>query len=313
MIKERLPLVSVIIPCYNVELFVTKAINSILNQTYENMDIWIIDDASTDNTLEKIKVIKDDRIKVVVYKINTQKITAVNEVLQKINGDFVIFQDADDWSEPQRVQEQLNEFIKDQELGICFTNYKLVHNKVYTPDKISLTSKELNEEFLNYSVNRDDHHSPTLCGTMMISREVLKKTKGYHSYFLGRVGEDIHWIYRILKDFKGITVDKHLYNYRMREGSFTQIQSLGVKPKYIYSWDLLSKIIYKDIHDNIDVLAPENITLLKDLELEACETVLKDKTKLLNHTIRIYENSKSFKLGKLILSPWRFFKYLMGK
>lgn len=313
MSKKGAPLVSVIIPCYNVESFVEQAINSIINQTYKNLDIWIIDDGSTDSTLKKINAIKDERIKVFACENNTQKIGAVNEVLQKINGDYIVFQDADDWSEPERIREQVNEFMKDPELGICFTNYRYVNNKAYTPGKIALTDEEMKEEFLNYRTNRDKNYSPTICGTMMISKEVLNKTKGYHSYFIGRVGEDIHWIYRILKEFKGITVDQYLYNYRVRKGSFTHIQSLGIKPKYAYSWDLLSKIIYKDIHESTDVLAPENVALLRELELDACEKVLKEKIELLNHTIQVYENSMSFKLGKLLLFPWRFLKYLMKK
>lgn len=101
------PLVSIIIPCYNVEAYVEKAINSILNQTYTNLEIWIIDDASTDGTLQKVNAIKDDRIRIISFKENTQKVGAVNEALQKVNGDYIAFQDADDWSEPTRVQQQL--------------------------------------------------------------------------------------------------------------------------------------------------------------------------------------------------------------
>lgn len=308
MIKEGAPLVSVIIPCYNVESFVEQAINSIINQTYKNLDIWIIDDASTDSTLEKINTIKDERIKVFACEHNTQKIGAVNEVLQKINGDYIVFQDADDWSEPERIREQIHEFMKDAELGICFTNYRYVNKKFYAPAKIALTDAEMKEEFLNYRINNDSNHSPTVCGTMMISKEVLNKTKGYHPYFIGRVGEDIHWIYRILKGFKGITVDKYLYNYRVREGSFTHIQSLGIKPKYAYSWDLLSKIIHKDVHEGIDVFTPENKELLKQLELEACEDALKKNIQLNNRIRYDYEHSTRFKIGKFLLSPFQIFK-----
>jgi hypothetical protein len=141
----------------------------------------------------------------------------------------------------------------------------------------------------------------------MISREALMRTKGYSSYFSGRVAEDIQWIYRILKDFKGITIDQPLYNYRLREGSFTQIASTGTNAKYAYSWQLLSKIIHKDVYEGIDVLAPENKELLNQLELEACEDALVQTTQLLNETRLIYENSTSFKLGKLLLRPFKFF------
>lgn len=303
-------LVSIIIPCYNVSKYVEQTILSILSQSHINLEIWIIDDASTDDTLEKINSFTDERIRIAPFKVNTQKVGAVNEVLKKVHGDYIAFQDADDWSEPNRIEEQMKEFLKDPELGICFTNYKNVGSKTYLPGKISLTNEELRNEFLNYSCKRESNISPTNCPTMMISRAALQMTKGYSSYFAGRVAEDIQWIYRILKEFKGITIDRSLYNYRLREGSFTQIQSTGIKPKYAYSWQLLSKIIYKDVHEGIDMLAPENKEELKQMELEACEDALVEKIQLLNRTIDVYENSTSFKLGKFLLTPWRVLKNL---
>src|SRR5665647_1346838 len=100
---ENSYLVSVIIPCYNVSAYVKKAISSILDQTFTNLEILIIDDASTDDTLAQISSIKDERVRVIEFKVNTHKIGAVNDVLKKVNGDYITFQDADDWSEPTRI------------------------------------------------------------------------------------------------------------------------------------------------------------------------------------------------------------------
>jgi glycosyltransferase involved in cell wall biosynthesis len=308
-VDNNLPLVSVIIPCFNVEKYVEKAITSIVNQTYKNLEIWIIDDASTDDSLQRINSFADQRIKVIAFKENTQKVGAVNEVLQKVNADYIAFQDADDWSEPDRIKMQLQEFKNDADLGICFTDYRYISKNVSLPSKISLSNSELKGEFLDFYKN-DIKRNSTVCPTMMISREVLLKTKGYSSYFSGRVAEDIQWIYRILKDFKGITINQPLYNYRLREGSFTHIQSTGTNAKYAYSWQLLSKIIHKDVYEGIDVLAPENKELLNQLELEACEDALMQTTQLLNETRALYENSTSFKLGNLLLKPFHALKKL---
>ncbi len=300
-------LISVIIPCYNVSLYVEKAVNSILSQSHTNLEIWIIDDGSTDDTLRKIKGIRDERIKIIDFKENTQKVGAVNEVLQQVNGDYIAFQDADDWSEPDRIQEQLHEFESDPELGVCFTGYRYIGKTASLPQKISVTDKELKTEFLDFFKN-DLKRDSTVCPTMMISRAALQKTKGYHPYFAGRVAEDIQWIYRILKDFKGVTINKPLYNYRMRQGSFTQIKYSGKNAKYAYSWQLLSKIIHKDVYEGIDVLASENKDLLQQLELEACEEALEQTIQLLNETRSAYENSTTFKAGKLLLKPFRGIK-----
>jgi len=309
---NNLPLVSVIIPCYNVEEYVGKAITSILSQTYTNLEIWIIDDASSDSTLKKINAFNDARIKVMAFEKNTQKIAAVNEVLEKVTGDYIAFQDADDWSESDRIESQLQQFTKDRDLGICFTGYQYISKTTWKPSRISLSNDELKREFLDF-FKKDLRRDATVCPTMMISREVLLKTKGYSPYFSGRVAEDIQWIYRILKDFRGITIDKALYNYRLRKGSFSDIQSTGTNAKYAYSWHLLSKIIHKDVYEGIDVLAVENKELLHKLELEACEDALVKTIQLLNETRSVYENSTSFRLGKFLLTPFHALKNLKSR
>lgn len=306
--KNLKPLISVIIPCYNVAPFVCRAVESILIQTYKNLEIWIINDASTDETLQKINSFQDPRIKIITFKENTQKIGAVNEVLKKVTGDYIAFQDADDWSESNRIEEQVREFFKDDKLGICFSNYKCIGRRTFLPVKINLTNEDIRNEFLNYNIKRENGNFPTICGTMMISKLALHKTGGYHPYFAGRVAEDIQWIYRILKDFKGITVNKVLYNYQSREGSLTHIQSTGNKPKYAYSWQLLSKIIYKDVHEGKDLLAPENKEMLDKLELEACEQALAEKIMELRNLQIAYEKSARYRLGKFLLTPWSFIK-----
>jgi hypothetical protein len=146
----------------------------------------------------------------------------------------------------------------------------------------------------------------------MISRAALLSTGGYHPFFAGRVAEDIHWIYRILKEFKGVTIDKVLYNYTLRVDSFTGILARGVNAKYAYSCQLLSKIIEKDMQ-GLDVLAPENIDILRCVELEACEDALIEKTQQLHHSIKSYETSLSFRLGHFLISPYRMLKSAIRK
>lgn len=307
------PLVSIIIPCYNVSAYVEKAINSILSQSYDNLEIWIIDDASTDDTLRKIEEFKDDRIHIVPFKENTQKVGAVNEVLKKVTGEFIAFQDADDWSEQDRIMLQVKEFEKDSKLGVCFTNYRYVGEKTFLPHKIAFNNTELKKEFHDFTYKRAAESSPTNCPSMMISKSALFETKGYSPHFKGRVAEDIQWIYRILKSFRGITIDKVLYNYSIRKESFSDIQSSGLRPKYAYSWQLLAKIIRKDIYEGIDVLAPENKNLFAALELEACEDALMENIHLVRKTIDLYNKSANFRLGKLILTPWRTVRRILKK
>ena len=308
---ENKPLVSLIIPCYNVSAFVEKAIHSILKQSYSKLEIWIIDDASTDDTLAKIKGFNDPRIKVVAFKENTQKVGAVNIILKQLSGDYICFQDADDWSDDKRIELQLEQFMADCDLGICFTNYRYIGKRIAEHRRIALDNQELRDEFLGFMQKSNNDIDNTVCGTMMISRAALQITGGYHPYFAGRVAEDIHLIYRILKRFKGITVDKVLYNYTVREGSFTQLQRTGKNAKYAYSWQLLSKLIHKDIHERVDLLQPSYIDELKIVELLACEEALIDKIRELNNLKNSFESSYSYRIGKIILKPFQVVKFII--
>jgi glycosyltransferase involved in cell wall biosynthesis len=304
------PLVSILIPCYNVSEFVERAVLSILNQTYNNLEVWIIDDASTDNTLSILNNFKDKRLNLIAFKENTHKVGAVNSVLKKVKGEFISFQDADDWSEPDRIAEQVNQFLLNPNLGICFTGYKYFGISNRFPNQFALSDQELKNEFLNFWKNRVDVISPTICATMMITREVLKTTGGYHEYFKGRIAEDIHWIYRILKQNQGITVNKPLYHYNIREGSFTQQQLVGKNAKHAYAWHLLSKIIHKDVYENTDLLSLENREELLKIELLACEEALTESLVASRVLREKYEKSMSYRIGKFLLKPLHFLKQI---
>jgi ACT domain-containing protein len=132
---------------------------------------------------------------------------------------------------------------------------------------------------------------------MMLTKIAKQNTGGYHPYFAGRVAEDIHLVYRILKNHKSITVNELLYNYSSREGSFTYLQFEGKNAKYTYSWQLLGKIIHKDIHENIDVLNLKNINELKVLELQACEEALVAQLSLLIKLGRFMRTAEALKLA----------------
>lgn len=300
------PLVSVLIPCYNVENFVEEAVDSILKQTYKNLEIWLIDDGSTDNTRYILDKYSDARIKKFFADTNTKKVGCVNEVLRKVRGEYICFQDSDDISSVHRIKKQVKIFHENSDIGICFTGYSYFGEQKRNAMLVSKTNEDLIREFLRFKAHKNSNKDPTCCNTMMITRGLLQLESGYNTYFSGRVGEDIQWIYRILKHCKGAVVDEILYNYRMRQGSFTSDQFVGKNVKYMYSWNLLEKIIELDINDNIDLLLINNVDELKRLELEACEEALLIKSIELNRLKISYEKSKTFIVGKFLLFPVRF-------
>lgn len=106
-------LVSVIIPVYNVEKFVFEAITSIQNQTYKNLEIIIVDDGSTDNTFNVVKVLAegDSRIKLFRNNKNRKIVKTLNKAYQNSTGSYIARMDGDDISEPDRIEKKV-EFLK---------------------------------------------------------------------------------------------------------------------------------------------------------------------------------------------------------
>ncbi len=118
-------MISVIIPAYNSENYIEKAINSVLNQTYQNFEIIIINDGSTDNTEEVIKQFTDSRIKY-IYQANQGVSAARNKAIELSDGDYIAFLDADDVWHPEKLQIQLNCFKKNPDINLVYSNIKMI-------------------------------------------------------------------------------------------------------------------------------------------------------------------------------------------
>jgi glycosyltransferase involved in cell wall biosynthesis len=113
------PLVSVIIPCFNYGQFVGEAIQSVLNQTYPDLEVIVVDDGSTDTTRDVVYSFRDPRIRY-VYQENAGENVARNTGIQQARGEFIAFLDADDLWLPQKLEKQLRLFEEDPEVGLAY-------------------------------------------------------------------------------------------------------------------------------------------------------------------------------------------------
>lgn len=112
------PLVSVVMPAYNAEKFIEEAILSILSQTYTNLELIVVDDCSTDNTLRIIESISDSRIKLVKNRVNLGIASATNIALRKCKGKYIALMDDDDISFPERLIKQVSFLEKENMIDI---------------------------------------------------------------------------------------------------------------------------------------------------------------------------------------------------
>jgi len=128
MKKSKKPLVSVIMGVYNGMPYLSEAIESILKQTYKNLEFIIVDDASTDNSWIYLKKIKDHRL-ILVRNINNIGLAAsLNKGLKIAKGNYIARMDADDISLPKRIETQLIFMNKHPKIHICGTWVAIVDN-----------------------------------------------------------------------------------------------------------------------------------------------------------------------------------------
>jgi len=119
---DNLPQISVILPVYNAEKYISKAIDSILAQTYQNFELIVIDDGSTDNSLNIIKKYETDSKVKIINQENKGLIFTLNKGIALAKGLYIARMDADDISHPERFEKQLRLFKENLNLGVCSTS-----------------------------------------------------------------------------------------------------------------------------------------------------------------------------------------------
>lgn len=140
-----LPLISIIVPLYNKEQTISRCINSILTQDYENLEIIIIDDGSTDNGVEVVQSYKDSRVRY-IYKENGGVSSARNLGLDRFKGEWAIFIDADDYFMPCALKTLLGLATR-KKAKIATGNLFLENQGVRTPMCVSWRQRLVSNNF----------------------------------------------------------------------------------------------------------------------------------------------------------------------
>jgi glycosyltransferase involved in cell wall biosynthesis len=169
------PLVSVIISVFNGEKYLPQAIESILNQTLTNFELIIVNDNSTDSTLEVLQDYKDDRIKVITNDQNIGTYPSANKALKIATGDYIARLDADDISYPNRLQEQYD-FIQDKGEAIVGSWAKIINQH---GTEIGKWGAHQYLPLPDQNVVRAIFGSPVIHSASFMSRELLNKLGGY--------------------------------------------------------------------------------------------------------------------------------------
>ena len=166
-------LVSVMLPVFNDEKNILRSIESILNQTYKNLELLVLDDGSTDNTYEILKSVKDNRVFLFKNKKNIGLTKSLNILISKSNGNWIARQDSDDESVLNRIDKQVK-FIEKYKLDACTSRAYIKNSRKSIPRFSSYLPYKFVVRYKN----------PFIHGTLLINKKTLNNVNNYDENFI---------------------------------------------------------------------------------------------------------------------------------
>jgi glycosyltransferase involved in cell wall biosynthesis len=311
------PHISVLMPVYNCELYVREAIDSILNQTFTDFEFLIIDDASTDTTVEIIRSYNDFRIQLIVKPLNTGYTNSLNQGLKLAKGKYIARMDGDDISYPERFAKQITYLDANTEVVLCATGYKI----------IGIDSE------LSFPENHDTIKLALLKGNCISHPSVMmrKETLDEHLLIYDSTKEPAEdyalWI-RLLFVGKLHILPEVLLEYRMYANQVSHRRAveqkkidIEMKFKLLSYLDLviepMDKVFLEKYYREIEVIAFIELKVFKQLQkkLRLSNNNSFFEPKAFNDYLTIFEASvlrRYFKNYKRY-SPILYVKYLIAK
>lgn len=268
------PLISIIVPIYNVEKYLDECVKSIVNQTYKNLEIILVDDGSPDSCPQKCDEwsAKDKRIKV-LHKPNGGLSDARNAGIEASKGEFIMFVDSDDFVKDNIVGNLYSLLIKTTADVTCCGIFKYkngesypVYNE-YIKSDVSFTGLEQLKNILNL---RTDFSA----WGKLYRREAI----GNHRFIKGRYNEDIIFLFELYQSCNLISyTNNRFYYYRDTEGSITNTVSNR-------TMDAL-----KNANEMEAVVISKNLPVIDDIKNYKCRTYLE-----IGYSIQRANAQKSF-------------------
>lgn len=224
--RKKSKKISIIIPCYNNGKFLNDTIKSVLYQTFKNFDLYLINNGSTDNSLNIMRAheLKDKRIFVINHKKKTSKGKSVNLLLKKLKTQWVALLDADDLYFKNKIKEQINFLNKKTNIGMlsCLAKYTVDGQRTYG---IS------NNPFINldscFEIIKKHKNIGVLFPGVIFDKNIVIKVGGFRDKFWP--SDDIDLSNRIAENgYIVYSIPKPLMMYRMSRDS-----SMGTLGKFI--------------------------------------------------------------------------------
>ena len=252
--------ISVVIPGYNTEQYLKQCLDSVVKQTYDNLEIICVDDGSTDLSSDILdEFAREDSRIIVVHQENHGESYARNVGIRIATGDYVAFLDCDDWLERNMYADLMN-YMEEYDVDIVASSwYKdtdnislSIENRMYVP-KEKLTQQQT----MMYVYKRDDYQGFAYMWNKLYKKSaVVSKETGYPILFAEhlQLGGDVLYLAEVLLNINSaIYVDKAYYHYRQRNTSGCHTTDLCKRMDWLKAYEIVIKK-FEDREVSEDVL-----------------------------------------------------------
>lgn len=224
---DKKMLVSIVMAVYNGEKFLKEAIDSAVSQTYTNIEVIIVNDASTDSTKNILEHITDKRVKVIHLQKNQGAANALNIGIKEAKGTWIAIQDADDNSYPTRIEEQIKYVFEHPQLVGVGTFIKCIRGSSDVSDGLLKGVAEKRNAFVSRKKIRDVIYwgCPLTHSSVMFSKDIFEKVGGYNTDF--KIAYDYDLWLKLLEEGEVENVQKVLVEYRIHKKSLSNIDSIA--------------------------------------------------------------------------------------
>lgn len=327
-------LVSIIVPVYNVENYVSQCLDSLLNQTYSNLEIICVDDGSTDSSFDILisYAKKDNRIKI-FQQTNQGQSFARNDGLSHVTGDYVTFIDSDDWIE-QNYIERLLFLALDNKYDAVMCSYireyknKSLKSHIFDTSYFELKGEEVQRKLVRRFFgpidkelkNPANYDAPISACMQLFKTEIALSSRFADIREIGSFEDGLYQICIYQKCFSFCYIDEHLYHYRKfnsnstttkyRERLFEQWNNLYDKMMCIANQSIFQKEYFVAFQNRISL---GMIGLCINEQARCCSS--RERSKRLKHIISSERYSKALSSLDTQIMPlkWRFFFSLCKK
>ena len=299
---------TVIIPLYNKESYVENTINSILNQTFTNYEVLIVNDCSTDDSVAKVKPFLSEKIKLIAHSENKGLSATRNTGIQNANSDYITFLDADDLWKPTFL-ETIHQLITDfPEAKIFGTNYEEVYkNKIVVPknsaSELIPNSAQL-IDFFKYNLRQGIYNHGCVC----FHKEVYSKAGMYDENI--DFAEDLDFNIRANYNFKLAYSNSIQMQYFMETG--TQLTRSSILNKRLPDYDKYD-VFATENKDIAKYLAFEKYVLAKHIKTDGGQELFKKISLKIDYNYLNWKQKLLLKLPAFILKLIKEIKEVLIK